>query len=195
MFSMWPCTWNLLGWCSSVQTSQWIPLEQTTGFKLLEQSNKHSQKNRIYLLTAPCLWLGRWFDWSNWVAISSLRIYWLFHVSDWVDGLIGPTGLLLVVSHLFAVPVQFQFFYWIVQGPILWVGGDDGCSEEASKAPTWLPGTENQTKLGNRPKLDQTNTTSGLVGVLDTIVDTLHKPIYTILMILMKVCGFPISGT
>jgi len=46
-----------------------------------------------------------------------------------------------------------------VQGPhTLSVGGDDGCSEEASKTPG-LPGTENQTKLGHRPKLDQTNTT------------------------------------
>jgi hypothetical protein len=29
----------------------------------------------------------------------------LLPVSDWLDGLIGPPGLLLVVSHLFAVPV------------------------------------------------------------------------------------------
>ncbi len=28
----------------------------------------------------------------------------VFSVSDWLDSLIGPGGLLLVISHLFAVP-------------------------------------------------------------------------------------------
>jgi hypothetical protein len=32
-------------------------------------------------------------------------------VSDWLDSLIGPGGLLLVVYHLFAVPIL-----------VLWVG-------------------------------------------------------------------------
>jgi hypothetical protein len=32
-------------------------------------------------------------------------------VSDWLDSLIGPSGLLLVVSHVYAVPVS-----------VLWVG-------------------------------------------------------------------------
>jgi len=34
------------------------------------------------------------------------RIYWLLlPISDWLDGLIGPSELLLLVSHLRAVPV------------------------------------------------------------------------------------------
>jgi hypothetical protein len=40
-------------------------------------------------------------------------IDWL-HVFDWLDSLIGPSGLLLVVSHLLAVPVQSEFFMgWV----------------------------------------------------------------------------------
>ncbi len=39
------------------------------------------------------------------------RTYWLVHVSEWLDCLIGPGGLLLVVSHVFAVPIS-----------VLWVG-------------------------------------------------------------------------
>ncbi len=31
-------------------------------------------------------------------------------VSDWVDGLIGPSELLLVVSHLFAVPILVEWW-------------------------------------------------------------------------------------
>jgi hypothetical protein len=38
---------------------------------------------------------------------SYLFIDLLLRVSDWVDGLIGPTGLLLLVSHLLVVPVGF----------------------------------------------------------------------------------------
>ncbi len=36
----------------------------------------------------------------------------LLPVSDWVDGLIGPSGLLLVVSHLRAVPVSLLWWGW-----------------------------------------------------------------------------------
>jgi hypothetical protein len=39
---------------------------------------------KLYLGTAPCF-------------------------SDWVDSLIGPSGLLLVVSHLFASNLSFSF--------------------------------------------------------------------------------------
>jgi hypothetical protein len=66
------------------------PLEH---FKDTEKSPNLSEpwKRKIntvksYLLTAPCFF-------------------------DWVDSLIGPSGLLLVVSHLSAIPVS-----------VLWVG-------------------------------------------------------------------------
>jgi len=50
---------------------------------------------------------------SSLINTQSNRVYWLlFPVSDWVDSLIGPSGLLLVVSpHLLAVPIS-----------VLWVG-------------------------------------------------------------------------
>jgi hypothetical protein len=38
---------------------------------------------------------------------QSNRIYWLLPVSDWIDSLIGPGGLLLIVSHLLTVRVSF----------------------------------------------------------------------------------------
>jgi hypothetical protein len=41
--------------------------------------------------------------WSN--RTHSNRICWLVPVSDWVDSLIGPSGLLLVVFHLLGLPV------------------------------------------------------------------------------------------
>jgi len=46
------------------------------------------------------------------------RIQLLLHVSDWPIIMIGPGGLLLVVPHLFAVPVS-----------VLWVGLQLGCEK------------------------------------------------------------------
>jgi hypothetical protein len=40
---------------------------------------------------------------------SNNCIYWLFLVCDWVDSLIGPSGLLLVVFHLLIVPLTLSF--------------------------------------------------------------------------------------
>ncbi len=63
-------------------------------------------------------------------------IYWLLPVSHLLDSLIGPSELLLVVSHLLAFPVQFYVLGWrkvsnenlmweiFWQGHILSVGGD-----------------------------------------------------------------------
>ncbi len=39
---------------------------------------------------------------------SHIRIYWVLHVSDWVDSLIGPGGLLLVVCCWIAVLRAFH---------------------------------------------------------------------------------------
>jgi hypothetical protein len=50
--------------------------------------------------------VGNLFD-----EVHSDCIYWLLPISDWLDSLIGPSGLLLVVSHLLAVSVS-----------VLWVG-------------------------------------------------------------------------
>jgi len=94
--------------------------EKVQAFKALEQSNTHSQMTFV--------------DWSLFLIGC---IYWLVSVSDWLDSLIGPSGLLLVVSHLLAV--QFQFYRWVfgkewvtktwmwgifLQGHVLSVGGD-----------------------------------------------------------------------
>lgn len=70
----------------------------------------------------------------------------LLHVSGWVDSLIGPTGLLLLVSHLSAVPVQIQFYWIVVQGRILLrvlVEMMDALKASNKWINTWLPGTEN----------------------------------------------------
>jgi hypothetical protein len=89
---MWPCTgWKSWMWfINLIQGIHWKTagtLEKCTAFQssggALEQSNKH----------------------------QSNRIYWRLPVSHWLDSLIGPTGLLLVISHLLAVPIL-----------VLWVG-------------------------------------------------------------------------
>ncbi len=83
MLSMWAsCTGNL-GWGSSVKSKKSTgrllgPWKCAHPFRALEEADKHSQ-----------------------IAFT----YSLLPVSDWVDGLIDPSGLLLVVSHLLTVPV------------------------------------------------------------------------------------------
>jgi len=79
--SMWPCTGNL-GWGSLVKSSKSTgrfarALEKTTAFRAREHYNK----------------------------TESNHVQGLLLVSDWLDSLIRPSGLELVVSHLLAVPV------------------------------------------------------------------------------------------
>jgi len=109
MISMWPCTWKIR-WCSSVyKASEWIPLEvwlevlaggdpqsnhkfQSPGSSSLINTVKKTVKKTVFI---------------SWL---------LLHVSNWVDSLIGPTGLLLVVvvSHLptyLPTYLQYQFSF------------------------------------------------------------------------------------
>jgi hypothetical protein len=75
---MWPRTGNL-GWGSFMSPIQWIhwktadwdPDKKNAQLLsiALEQSNKHSQFVFIDCSFLVCFWLGRWFDWSKWVAV------------------------------------------------------------------------------------------------------------------------------
>jgi hypothetical protein len=60
----------------------WISVasqEKCTSFVTLEQFNKYTQ-----------------------IAFINFSLF----LTDWLDSLIGPGGLLLVVSHIYAVPVR-----------------------------------------------------------------------------------------
>jgi hypothetical protein len=80
VLSMWPCTGNV-GWSSSLKSSE------STG-RLLKPWN-------ILQISEP----------RNGLITQSNRIYWRFPFSDWLDSLIGPSGLLLVP---FQVPTTWS---------------------------------------------------------------------------------------
>jgi hypothetical protein len=70
--------------------------------------NKNITNISTYLLiTTKCFTYLPTYIVNTYVHYLSNCIYWLLHVSDWLDSSIGPSGLLLVVvSHLLAVPVS-----------------------------------------------------------------------------------------
>jgi len=69
---------------------------------------------------------GKWADWrkknrSNTFVLTAFISFGLFNICrvfDWPIIIIDPNGLLLVVPHLFAVPVFFFFYRWGLQKSI-----------------------------------------------------------------------------
>jgi hypothetical protein len=88
MFSMWPSTENL-GWGSSVQFS--------------ESTQRLQGPWKVYSFRSPVGALEQ----SN--HYKSNHIHWLLPVSDWVDGLIGPTEFTISTLPTYFWS-QFQFF-------------------------------------------------------------------------------------
>jgi hypothetical protein len=82
MLSLWPCTEILDAVHESNPVN--VPLEECW-----DPGNMHNFQS----------------PWRS-SGTQSNHIYWLPHVSDWVDSLISPSGLLLIVSHLLPVPVS-----------------------------------------------------------------------------------------
>jgi len=67
---MWPSTGNL-GW-GFQQSNPVDSLESCCD----PENNRLINTLKFYLLTAPCFRLARLFDWSRWVAISSVPLKW-----------------------------------------------------------------------------------------------------------------------